>query len=285
MDSAQTDRAPGERSPGRTLLVGCGKLGIALGERLIADGHEVVAIRRTPGGLPAGFRSIAGDLRLAAPHGLAHCESVVVTLPPDAEDDGEGGIYAAALAHLAEGLPSAPSRVLFVSSTRVFEGRPGLRPIMESDPVAPAGFRARALRAGEELAVGLLGARVIRPAGIYGPGRDSLIRRVRERMPVDYSRRTNRIHADDLVRLLDRMLRAEDPPPLVHAVDQAPATMGEVVTFIADRLGVEPPPRAEPESHGGTVLDGTLLLDVLGTLRYPSFHEGYAEMLRVPPGR
>ncbi|UXW85356.1 sugar nucleotide-binding protein [Microbacterium azadirachtae] len=270
---------PGERSPGRTLLVGCGKLGVALGERLVAGGQEVLAIRRTPGALPSGFRSIAQDLRLAAPRDLPPCDSIVITLPPDAPDEDGEGIYAAALAHLAEALPSHPSRVLFVSSTRVFEGRPGPRPLTEADAPAPAGPRAHALLDGERLAARLLGARVIRPAGIYGPGRESVIRRVRERVPVDYSRRTNRIHEHDLVRLLDAMLRAEDPPPLVHAVDQAPVPMGEVVTFVADRLGGEAPPRIEPEGNGGTVLDGALMREVLGSLRFPSFREGYAELL------
>jgi len=273
---------PGERPPGRTLLVGCGKLGVGLGERLIAGGQEVVAIRRTTGALPSGFRAIAQDLRLAAPRDLPPCDSIVITLPPDAQDEDGEGIYAAALAHLAEALPSRPSRVLFVSSTRVFEGRPGPRPLTEADAPAPTGPRAHALLHGERLAARLLGARVIRPAGIYGPGRESVIRRVRERVPVDYSRRTNRIHEQDLVRLLDAMLRAEDPPTLVHAVDQAPVPMGDVVTFVADRLGVEAPPRIEPEGNGGTVLDGALMREVLGSLRYPSFREGYTDMMGDP---
>ena len=270
--------APAERSPGRTLLVGCGKLGIRLGEGLLADGHDVLAIRRTPEALPAGFVPIAVDLRFASPRALPDCDSVVITLAPGADDDGED-LYAAALTHLADALPSRPSRVVFVSSTRVFEGRPGPRPLTESDPPAPVGPRARALLRGEELAVQLLGACVGRPAGIYGPGRDSVIRRVRAGAPVDYSRRTNRIHEHDLVRLLDRMLRAQDPPALVHAVDEAPVPMGEVVTFVAERIGVGAPPRVEPESDGGTVLDGALMREVVGALRYPSFREGYAELL------
>jgi nucleoside-diphosphate-sugar epimerase len=275
MDAKGSARAV--RSPGRTLLVGCGKLGIRLGEGLLADGHDVLAIRRSPDALPAGFVPIAVDLRLAPPRALPDCDSVVITLPPGA--DGAEDLYATALTHLAEALPSPPSRVVFVSSTRVFEGRPGPRPLTESDAPAPVGPRARALLHGEELAAQLLSAHIVRPTGIYGPGRDSVIRRVRSGAPVDYSRRTNRIHEHDLVRLLDAMLRAEDPPALVHAVDRAPAPMGEVVAFVADRLGVEKPPRVEPESHGGTVLDGALMSAVVGALGYPSFREGYAELL------
>lgn len=120
-----------------------------------------------------------------------------------------------------------------------------------------------------------------RPA-IYGPGRESVIRRVREHAPFDYTRRTNRIHEDDLVRLVHAMLCAEHPPSLVHAVDQTPVVMGDVVTFIAELLGLEPPPRIEPGSEGGTVLDGTLMREFLGPLRYPSYREGYASLLADP---
>ncbi|HWV47903.1 MAG TPA: SDR family NAD(P)-dependent oxidoreductase, partial [Microbacterium sp.] len=180
---------------------------------------------------------------------------------------------------LADALPSRPSRVLFVSSTRVLEGRAGPRPLTESDAPSPTSARARALVEGEELAARLFDACIIRPAGIYGPGRDSVIRRVRAHAPVDYSRRTNRIHELDLVGLLHTMLRADDPPALIHAVDQAPVPMRDVVTFIADRLGLEPPPRVTPESGGGTVLRGDVMLDVVGALNYPSFREGYARML------
>ncbi|WP_460797433.1 Rossmann-fold NAD(P)-binding domain-containing protein [Microbacterium sp. GXF0217] len=280
MESNQTSPGSGGRSPGRTLLVGCGKLGIQVGERLIADGHEVLAIRRTVGALPSGFPAIAQDLRAIAPRDLPRCESVVITLPPDAQDGaGDRGTYATALTHLAEALPSRPTRVLFVSSTRVLEGKAGPRPLTEADAPAPASARAHALLEGEGFAARLFDACIIRPAGIYGPGRESVIRRVRAHAPVDYSRRTNRIHELDLVDLLHTMLRAENPPALVHAVDRAPVPMGEVVTFIADRLGIERPPRATPENGGGTVLCGDLMLDVVGALRFPSFREGYAQML------
>ena len=269
----------GRRSPGRTLLVGCGKLGIELGKRLVADGVEVFAMRRTSAELPIEFSAITDDLRIAGRRALPACDSVVITLPPDVEAREDGDIYAAALANLAAGLPSQPSRVVFVSSTRVLEGRAGTVPLTESDAVAPVGARARTLLEGEVLAAELFGAVTVRPAGIYGPGRDSLIRRVRAHAPADYSRRTNRIHEEDLVGLLHAMLWAQEPPALLHAVDAEPVPLGEVVTFIADRLGVARPPRVVPEAGGGTVLDGRLLRDFVGSLRFPSFREGYAQIL------
>lgn len=268
----------GRRTPGRTLLVGCGALGTKLGLRLLADGDEVIALRRRTAGLPPEFSAIEDDLSVERHRELPAVDSVVITLPPD-----PGGGYRTALDALTRGLPARPTRVVFVSSTRVLEGLAGAVPLTEEDAAAPTGDRAQELVDGEEKAAELLGACIVRPAGIYGPGRESLIRRVRDHAPVDYTRRTNRIHEDDLVGLLHAMLTAESPPPLIHAVDQAPVPLGEVVTFIAERLGVEPPPHLVPEESGGTVLDGSLMREFVGSLEFPSFREGYERMLSGTP--
>ncbi|KNY05854.1 sugar nucleotide-binding protein [Microbacterium sp. GCS4] len=273
------------RRPGRTLIVGCGALGTALGERLIAGGNEVTAIRRDVAGLPSAFATLAADLRHPLSASLPRFESVVITLPPGI--GGEGSIYPAALAHIAEALPATPERVLFVSSTRVFEGYTGesfggdggRAPLTENDEPRPTSERGEALIDGERRAIDLLGAVIVRPAGIYGPGRDSLIRRVREGAPVDHERRTNRIHEHDLVRLLEVLLRAEAPPALVHAIDQEPVQLGEVVAHIAARLGAAVPPQTEGDAGGGTVLNGARAHALLGELAYPTFREGYDAML------
>lgn len=274
-----TETVLGSRDPGRTLLVGCGKLGVRLGERVLAAGGEVTAIRRNAAGLPAGFRTLAADLEKPLTTPLPEFDSVVITLPPSRAESERGSIYPLALPAIADALPAVPARVVFVSSTRVFEGRPGPDPLTEADAPATTSLGGAALVEGEQLARDLLGAVVVRPAGIYGPGRDSLIRRVLAGSPVDRSRRTNRIHEADLARLLEVLLRSEDPPALVHGVDTEPVAQGEVVAFIADELGVPAPPDLEPPVGGGTVLDGTLLLSLLGELQYPTFREGYAEMI------
>jgi nucleoside-diphosphate-sugar epimerase len=264
----------GTRAPGATLLVGCGKLGVRLGERLIAQGAEVTAMRRRTGAVP--FPTIEADLRHPLEQELPAFDSVVITLPPSTEGES---IYPPALRGLARALPTMPDRVVFVSSTRVFEGRPGGTPLTERDAPKVSTERGGDLVEGELLATELFGARIVRPAGIYGPGRDYLIRRVLEQAPVDHARRTNRIHETDLVRLLEVLLRAAHPPTLVHGVDREPVPLGEVAAFIATGLGVPMPPALDPPVGGGTVLDGSLLRDLVGELRYPTFREGYAEMI------
>lgn len=268
-------------APERTLLVGCGTLGTRLGQRLVAAGGEAFGLRRRTDALPASFSPLAVDLGERVPLGLLpEVDAMVITLPPGATAgaDGDEG-YVRALEHLAEALPATPRRVVLVSSTRVFEGRTDGRSITEADAPAPVTARGTALHEGERLAEELLGAHIVRPAGIYGPGREMLVRKVLEATPVQYARRTNRIHETDLVRTLEALLSVRDAPRLLHAVDQAPAPLGDVVTWIADRLGLRTPPRIEPEVASGTVLRGERLLTLLGELRYPTFEVGYGELI------
>ncbi len=271
------DRTPG--IPARTLLVGCGRTATRLGESLVAAGGEVVALRRHPGDLPSAFTTLQVDLLEPVGQELPTVDAMVITLSPGMGQAGERpGGYLDALTHLAQALPAVPARVVFVSSTRVFEGRPGEQVLTEDDAPAPTTPRGRILREAELLAMELFNAHIVRPAGIYGPGREMMLRKVRNQTPVQYAQRTNRIHEVDLARALQAMLTHPDPPRILHAVDQSPATMGEVVIFIADQLGLRPPPALEPAVPGGTVLGGGLLLELLGSLRYPTFEVGYGQI-------
>lgn len=261
----------------RTLLVGSGKVGTRLGESLVAAGGEVVAIRRSAAGIRPSFTPLVADLAAPLDTALPAVDAMVVTLPPG--DDPR--FYRAVLERLAGALPVTPARTVFVSSTRVFEGWDVDRPLDEDDEPRPDSERGEQLVDGERAAAELFDAVVVRPAGIYGPGRERLIRQVLAGEAVDYDRRTNRIHEADLARAIELLLAASAPPALLHGVDRRPATLGEVTTFIADRLGVDAPPRAEPRSGGdrGKVLDGSRLAELLGELEFPTFVEGYGRMI------
>lgn len=264
-------------APRRTLLVGFGKLGARLAPRLLNDGGEVFALRRSDGELPAGVVGIRGDLARPLTTPLPVVDAIVITLPPGAAEHS----YRTALGHLRDALPAMPARTVFVSSTGVFEGSAFTadRPLTEQDEPAAETERSRGLRDGERAAAELFDAVVVRPAGIYGPGREFLLRKVREGVAVDHSRLTNRIHETDLVRTLDLLLRTDDAPRLVHAVDERPAPLGDVVRFLAGELGVAVPPDEASDGPRGFVYDGSLLHSLLGRLDYPTYEEGYAEMI------
>lgn len=254
-----------------TLLVGCGRIGRRLGSRLIGTGEQVVALRRFPEELPDSFTRITSDLLLDQGLELPAVDTMVITLPPPEDEHG----YRTPLRTLAAALPAVPERTLFVSSTRVFEGCGAEHPVTEATAPWPLSERARVLLRGERLAEDLFGALIVRPAGIYGPGRERLLRSVLAGDAVPHGRRTNRIHETDLVRALEKLLLDPSPPPLLHAVDEEPARLGRVVAHIAARLGVPVPPSTQTPPRGGTVLDGARLRSFLGPLDFPDFRSGY----------
>lgn len=269
-----------QHPPQRVLLVGCGQLGTELGQRLIANGTQVYGLRRNPSQLPSGFEPLAVDLLQPVTRSIPSVDAMVITLTPSITDPAGANGYLVALQHLAQALPQVPSRVLFVSSTRVFEGTNTEQAITEADPVTPVSKRGATLVAGEQLATQLCNAHIVRPAGIYGPGREMLLRKVLHHEPVQYARRTNRIHQTDLARALQQLLTLDTAPAVLHAIDRTPGVLlGDVVKYIANRLNTAPPPPVEPADSSGRILSGERLAKLLGTLTYPTYQQGYDHII------
>ncbi|WP_367403872.1 NAD(P)H-binding protein [Kocuria marina] len=272
-------------SAATVLLAGCGDVGTALGLRLAERGVRAVGVRRRADALPEPIEPVSLDLTDPGEAVLPAADAVVVTLTADGRDaTAYERTYLGALRGLHLALPSdAAPRVVLVSSTGVLGGTDG-EVVTEATPPDPQRATAHMLLAAEKLAADLFPDLVIvRPAGIYGPGRTSLIERVRTATPVTHRRVTNRIHRDDLVTVLSTVLDAPEPPRLLHAVDHDAAQLGDVVTHLAARLGVEVPPDNSPAGEGplGKVIDGALVHSLVprSRWRYPTFREGYDALL------
>ena len=268
------------------LLAGCGDVGTALGQRLVERGWHATGVRRRPGRLPAAISPFALDLTNPGTAALPPADAVVISLTADGRDvHAYEHTYLGALRGLHRALRSggsAPRRVVLVSSTGVLGGGDGEVVTEEATP-SPARDTARVLLAAEELAAELFpGLVVVRPAGIYGPGRTSLIDRVRGGEALAHHRMTNRIHRDDLVTVLHTVLESPEPPTLLHAVDTEPALLGDVAAHIAGLLGVPVPQDSSSSADSaprGKVLDSSLMQKFVGALRYPTYREGYAALL------
>ena len=130
-----------ETSGSSVLLFGCGKIGIRLGEGLVEAGHRVFAVRRDIEALPRSFKGIALDYRRPFTAELPSVDSMVITLTPGTSE-GEPPDLVNPLRRIATALPARPRRVILVSSTRVFDGDPGLRMLTEDDTPRPASPRA-----------------------------------------------------------------------------------------------------------------------------------------------
>lgn len=270
------------------LWAGFGDLGRAALPALAAAGHRVFGLRRElVAHPPDGLVPLHGDLH--APDELdplPEVQGCVVTLTPDTRDlVGYQHTYVHALANLhalleGQGTESNPpvERVVFVSSTAVYGQHEG-QLVDETDSTSPSRFNGAVMVRAERLA---LSARwpttVARLAGIYGPGRDRLLRKVRQGTP-STDRWTNRIHRDDAAAAVVHLLHHDAPPRVVNVADTEPATNREVLTWLADRMGLEPPPIEPADPVGGKRVDASLLRELGFHHAHPTFRDGYAAML------
>ena len=276
------------------LIAGCGDVGGLLAQRLRDAGHRVAGLRRRAGLLPAGIEPLAADL--GEPATLAalrerHFDIVVVTSAAGRfDEDHYRRVYVEGLANLFGVLRGEP-HVLLSSSTAVYHQCHG-EWVDEDSPTEPHGFSGRILLQAEALLRECAAHRatVLRFGGIYGPGRERLLREVAAgigcaREPVRY---TNRIHREDCAGILQflvgRLLRGQALAPLYLGVDSEPAPMWEVRHWIAAELGVALDDAAGGaqggRAPGSKRCSNRRLLEAGYALRYPDFRAGYAPLIR-----
>ncbi len=283
----------------RVLIAGCGYVGSALGELLVADGHEVFGLRRNPENLPAGIKPVRADLSL--PETLVSLPTGIDTIFYTAgasRSDEEGYRYAyldgmgrllGALADLAE----KPKRIFFTSSTSVYDQRRG-EWVDEESKAAPSSYRGDIMLMTERLLLaGEIPGTVVRLGGIYGPGRDRLLRAV-ARGEVAASdgepHYTNRIHRDDAAGCLRHLMQLEAPASLYLGVDHEAAEESAVLRWLADRLGVKLPEPGDADREGEAPARvrragskrcrNDRLVESGYRFQYPTFREGYEMVIR-----
>lgn len=282
---------------GRVLIAGCGYLGTALGLRLAAQGARVFGLRRSPAPLPPPLVALQGDVTRpeslgALPEGV---DAVCYAVSAGARsDEAYERAYVRGLAGLLEALEGRairPSRLIFVSSTAVYAQDDG-SVVDEDSPTEPRHFSGRRLLEGEALAdAAPFPALVLRLAGIYGPGRTSLVERVRRgeaSVAPGGPRYTNRIHRDDAAGAIAHLLDLPAPPSRFIGVDCDAASEAEVLGWLARRLGVPPPPVREPpagsrRAAGNRRCSNRRLLASGYRFAFPSYREGYGALLEAGP--
>jgi nucleoside-diphosphate-sugar epimerase len=280
----------------RVLIAGCGYVGAALARRLAAAGHEVVGLRRRPVAIP-GVRVVALDLLRgedlgAIPDGM---DRVVYAVSAGGGDEvAYRAAYVTGLANLTSELArrgERPARLVFTSSTGVY-GQSDGEWVDEASPTAPTHFSGRILLEGESLVLASgAPAVVLRLGGIYGPERTRVIDSVRSGEALCRDGEpvwTNRIHRDDAAGAIAHLLFADAPPSFVVGVDHEPADQCEVFRWLADQLGVPPPRRGSGPTRdlryerSNKRCRNTRLLGTGFRFAYPTFREGYADLIRHP---
>lgn len=273
------------------LLAGCGDIACRLAG-LLPTGTRLSGLRRHPAGLPPAIEPLAADLCDPATVAKAlagrHYDYVVVTLTPgERTEQRYRQVYIDGTRNLLSALHGQP-KLLFVSSTSVYPQDAG-EVVDECSPAGGGGFSGRLLHEAETLVYASgLPATVVRFSGIYGLGRERLLRMVREGRldAAGAASWTNRIHADDCARvlafLLDRWQHGASVQPCYVASDTCPAQAGEVWQWLAGELGVpDPLPGIDwrRQAASGKCCDSSLLQREGFRFLYPDFRDGYSRLL------
>ena len=261
---------------------------------LASDGYEVFGLRRNPDALPPEIKPVAADLSASvSPETLpTKLDFVVYAVSSGgAGDEAYRTAYVEGPRNLSEALVALgenPRRFLFVSSTRVYAQSDG-EWVDEASPTEPGGYAGRRLLEGERtVSGGPFPATVLRLAGIYGPGRTRSIERASdaplEAGPPVYS---NRIHRDDCAGALRHLVHTPGPESLYIGVDHEPADRRTVAEWLHDRLGTRPRPDTPPVQDRGRTNKRCSNARLVGSgyeFRYPTFREGFAELLDETEG-
>ena len=279
----------------KTLMIaGCGDVGGRLGQQLSAAGWTVFGLRRNVALLPQGIRPVAGDLHADA------CPAAWPSEPLDylvycaaATDHDEAGYRAAYVDGLRRVLTwlvqysQRPKRLLFVSSSGVYGQQLG-EWVDEQSPAEADSYSGRIMREAEQLALNSgLPASLVRLTGLYGPGREWLLKQVRQgyRVVSEPPLYGNRIHVDDAAGLLAYLLQADARGVALDdcyiGVDDQPAPLHDVVAWLREQLEVSHWSDDSTVRRSGSKRCSNARARALGwTPQYPSYREGYGAILQ-----
>jgi len=244
-------------SPPRHLLVaGCGYVGTELA--LIAHrlGWQVTgwtyseesARELQKVGIPSSLCDLSDPdsvnraaSSIGTPAAIVHCAS-----------SGRGGaeayeaVYHQGMRNLAEAFQH--SHLVFTSSTSVYAQTDGSE-VDETSETKPPRETGRLLLKAEEVALDA-GGSVVRLAGIYGPGRSVLIKRLlaeEATLDGDGDKHINQIHRDDAAAALWHVAGNPLRREIFNASDSAPMTQREIYQKLCGVLKRPLPPSMPPD--------------------------------------
>lgn len=274
------------------LLIGLGELGSLIASEAMQQGITVNAMRRQANSM-AGVHLIQHDATAPWPAlsdriaGSTSLTDLVLCVSPD---NGSDDAYCRAYLQVAEQAlrwlrkQATPPHVWLVSSTSVYGQQQG-EWVNEDSPRIPGRSTAKILVAAEDgwLNSGLA-CTMLRPSGLYGPGREMMLRvaRTGQQFIEPHPVYTNRIEISDcaraIVHLVRRRQQGHSTENAYNLTDLAPARYSEVVQFLQHQLQINATSE-QLVQRGSKRVSARRLQQTGFCWQYPDFKAGYLSIL------
>jgi len=234
---------------------------------------------------------------------IARADALLTSIPPVSGSDP-------VLRSMSDAIMTAPHLrwIGYLSTVGVYGDADGAW-VDEDSPPRPVNERSRHrvvaenqwLKLGEHISAAV---QVFRLAGIYGPGRNALLKvanRTAQRI-IKPGQVFNRIHSADIAQVLMASIEHPSRQAIYNVADDEPCPPQDVITYAARLLGLAPPPEMpfeeanlSPIAHSFYQDDKRVrnlkIKNELGvTLRFPTYREGLdalfasGEGTRLPKG-
>ena len=180
----------------------------------------------------------------------------------------------------------------YISATSIYPGQ-AEGWVDETTTPEPATARGRARWTAEQEWDEATAAEIFRVAGIYGPNRSpfAALREGRSRIIDKPGHFFNRIHQDDISRIIIAAMTKPRRHRVINLCDNEPAAQADVIRFAAELIGVTPPVPVPFEEADLTPMARTFYISrrrvrsvvrepELGIdLRYPNYRSGLRAIL------
>ena len=268
----------------------------ALARKLSGRAEHVTGTHTGPHGSPGRgitLLTYRGDgARPEIREALHDATHVLVSIPPDLEGD-------VVLRQHGADLAAAPSVawIGYLSTVGVYGDAKGAW-VDETHPTKPTSERSLRRIHAETAWLNFAeesGKRVeiFRLSGIYGPGRSVIdnLRAGTARRIIKHNQVFNRIHVDDIARVLAKAIDTPTQHRIYNVTDDEPAPPEDVVVYAAQLLGMEPPPAIPFEdahltgmaasfwAESKRIRNDRIRRDLGAELLYPTYREGLRAIL------
>ncbi|MEQ1739417.1 MAG: NAD-dependent epimerase/dehydratase family protein [Methyloglobulus sp.] len=277
----------------KILIVGCGSIGYELAKTLAENGHDVTGLKRNPP--PVGnenFKFIRADI--TSPTDLealaTDFEYVFFIVSADSRNENSyRDIYETGIDLLINKFAQTGSQApwIFVSSTSVYGQNQG-EWVDEDSATTPSKSTSLKIVNAERKLMAINPANIIvRFSGIYGPGREYLLRMAKQTPSIQQNPPyyTNRIHQRDcigvLAFLLEKHIIGVSLEQCYLASDDDPAPLWEVMTWMTGQMRCNPPIAeiAEDDCDLNKRCRNDRLKKLGYQFLYPNYKKGYSELL------